>query len=209
METTGSFVKPNDLADDAPVCRLPGLSHAGVRAHFLLRKGKPGRLPADLHDMPESWSSRLTRWRLNWFPAYRATGARITYISADRSEVRIRLPLNRRTRNYVGTIFGGSMYAAVDPVYMVMLIEVLGPEYVVWDKAATIRFLRPGRQELYASFRLTPDDVAAIRSEVDATGRTERQFTVELQDAAGDVHAVAEKVVSIRRRRSRARVTGT
>jgi hypothetical protein len=59
--------------------------------------------------MPESWTTRLTRWRLNWFPAYRGTGARLTYISADWSEVHIRLPLSWRTRNYVGTIFGGSM----------------------------------------------------------------------------------------------------
>jgi len=60
--------------------------------------------------------------------------------------VRIRLPLIWRTRNYVGTIFGGSLYGAVDPIYMIMLIKALGPDYIVWDKAATIRFLRPGRE---------------------------------------------------------------
>jgi acyl-coenzyme A thioesterase PaaI-like protein len=92
--------------------------------------------------MPESWPTRLARWRCNWFPAYRATGARITYIAADWREVRIRLPLSRRTRNYVGTIFGGSLYGALDPIYMIMLIKA-GPDYTVWDKAATIRFLRP------------------------------------------------------------------
>ena len=95
------------------------------------------------------------------------------------------------------------MYAAVDPVYMVMLIETLGPGYVVWDKAATIRFLRPGRQTLYASFRLTPDQVVAIRAEVDEAGMIERQFTVELRDGSGNVHATVEKLLSIRRRRKR------
>lgn len=85
--------------------------------------------------MPESLRTRLARWWFNWFPAYRGTGGQITYIAADWSEVRLRLPLNRRTRNYVGTIFGGSMYGAVDPIYMVMLIQVLGPAYVVWDKS--------------------------------------------------------------------------
>jgi hypothetical protein len=63
--------------------------------------------------MPESWNTRVTRWGFNWFPAYRGTGARIDYIASDWREVRIRLPLSRRTRNYVGTIFGGSMYGAV------------------------------------------------------------------------------------------------
>ena len=64
--------------------------------------------------MPESWSSRLLRWKFNLFPAYRGTGARIAYIADDFHEVRLRLPLSWRTRNAVGTIFGGSMYGAVD-----------------------------------------------------------------------------------------------
>jgi hypothetical protein len=83
--------------------------------------------------MPESWQTRLARWGFNWFPAYRATGAWITYVASDWCEVRVRLPLSWRTRNYVGTLFGGSMYGAVDPVHMIMLIKALGPEYIVWD----------------------------------------------------------------------------
>ena len=148
----------------------------------------------------ESWRTRFARWAFNWFPAYRATGARITFIAPDWSEVRIRLPLRRRTRNYVGTIFGGSMYAAVDPVYMMMLIRALGPEYVVWDKAATIRFRRPAREALYATFRFAATEVAALRSDVDQAGKVEREFTVELVNAAGEVHASCQKVLSIRRR---------
>ena len=71
------------------------------------------------------------RWGFNFFPAYRGTGARVTYISGDFREVRVELPLNWRTRNYVGTIFGGSVYGAVDPHYMIMLIKILGKGYVV------------------------------------------------------------------------------
>jgi hypothetical protein len=55
------------------------------------------------------------RWGFNFFPAFRGTGARITYIAGDYREMRVELPLNWRTRNYVGTIFGGSLYGAVDP----------------------------------------------------------------------------------------------
>ena len=93
--------------------------------------------------MPESFESRKMRWTFNLFPAYRGTGARVTYIASDFREARVRLPLNWRTRNYVGTIFGGSLYGAVDPMYMILLIKILGPDYVVWDKAATIRFVSP------------------------------------------------------------------
>ncbi len=151
--------------------------------------------------MPESWKTRLHRWGFNWFPAYRATGARIEYVAHDWMEIRIRLPLNWRTRNYVGTLFGGSIYGAVDPVYMLMLIKTLGPGYEVWDKAASIRFRRPGRSTLRAVFRLDAAELQAIRAEVAAAGRSERRYTVELVDEAGEVCASCEKVLSIRARR--------
>ncbi len=100
--------------------------------------------------MYQSIRTRLLRWGFNLFPAYRRTGARITYIAGDFGQVRIKLPLNWKTRNYVGTIFGGSMYGAIDTIYMIMFIKLLGPKYIVWDKAATIRFRKPGRTTLYA-----------------------------------------------------------
>jgi acyl-coenzyme A thioesterase PaaI-like protein len=148
----------------------------------------------------ESWRSRLTRWGFNWFPAYRGTGARIEHIAADWSEVRIRLPLSWRTRNYVGTIFGGSMYGAIDPIYMIMLIKRLGPGYEVWDKAATIRFRRPGRSTLRATFRIGADELDAIRAAVARDGRHEHRFMVDLVNAAGETAASCEKLLSIRRR---------
>src|SRR3954467_6939617 len=107
--------------------------------------------------MPESWRTRIDRWGFNFFPAYRGTGGRITYLADDYHEVHVKLPLSWRTRNYVGTIFGGSLYGAVDPVYMIMLIKILGSDYIVWDKAATIRFKRPGRETLRAKFRIEPE----------------------------------------------------
>ena len=76
--------------------------------------------------MNESIRTRLLRWGFNLFPAYRRTGARVTYIAGDFGEVRIKLPLNWKTRNYVGTIFGGSMYGAVDPIYLIMFINFSG-----------------------------------------------------------------------------------
>jgi acyl-coenzyme A thioesterase PaaI-like protein len=150
--------------------------------------------------MPETWTTHWARWIFNWYPAYRGTGGRVTFIAGDWSEVRVRLPLNWRTRNYVKTTFGGSMYGALDPIYMMMLIRILGPDYIVWDKSAKIRFRRPGRETLHATFRLTPEDVAGIRSTVDSAGKAEPELTVELVSASGEVHAVCTKLLSIRRR---------
>jgi len=147
----------------------------------------------------QSLRTRLARLGFNCFPAYRGTGARITFIAADWSEVRIRLPLSWRTRNYVGTIFGGSMYAAVDPIYMIMLIKRLGPGYTVWDKAASIRFLRPGRSALTASFELDVVELERVRECVRAEGRIECSYSVDLLDVAGESCARCEKVIHVRR----------
>jgi acyl-coenzyme A thioesterase PaaI-like protein len=141
------------------------------------------------------------RWGFNLFPAYRGTGARVTYIASDYREVRVALPLSWRTRNYVGTIFGGSLYGAVDPIYMIMLIHILGPGYVVWDKAAAIRFLRPGRSMLSAHFVLDDAEIEEIRRRLESEPSVDRVYAVELKDAAGVTHAAVEKTVYIRKNR--------
>jgi acyl-coenzyme A thioesterase PaaI-like protein len=140
------------------------------------------------------------RWGFNLHPAYRGTGGRVVYIERDYREIRVRLPLNWRTRNYVGTIYGGSMYGAVDPMYMVMLMKRLGPEYVVWDKAASIRFRRPGRTTLHARFHVDDEEVRAIREALERAPTVDRTYSVDLEDAEGVVHASVEKVVHVRRR---------
>ncbi len=143
-------------------------------------------------------SPRITRMVFNQWPCIRGTGARVSYIAPDWSELRVKLPLNWRTRNYVGTIFGGSLYASVDPFLMLMLIERLGRDYVVWDKAATIRFRKPGTSTLTATFSIDDDEVADIRTAVDSAGGTlDRTWQVDLVDADGVVHASVEKVLYI------------
>ena len=149
--------------------------------------------------MSESFASRRLRWTFNLIPAYRGTGARVTYVASDFREVRVELPLTWRTRNYVGTIFGGSLYGAVDPVYMIMLIKILGPSYTVWDKAAAIRFRRPGRSTLFARFALDEEEIRTIRELAEKNPSIDRVYRVDLADAAGLVHASVDKTVYIRR----------
>ncbi len=153
--------------------------------------------------MPESFASKRLRWLFNIFPAYRGTGAKVLYVADDFREVRIRLPLSWRTRNAVGTIFGGSLYGAVDPFFMIMIMKVLGPGYLVWDKSATIRFRRPGRTALFATCRIDTAEIEAIRAATAAGEPVDRVYTVDLTDREGVVHASVEKVVYVRRKDSR------
>ncbi len=151
--------------------------------------------------MPESFKSRLFRWGFNFFPAYRGTGGRVAYISDDWHEARVRLPLSWRTRNYVGTIYGGSIYASIDPIYMLMLMNILGKGYVVWDKAATVRFRKPGKTTLHADFLLTRDEIAEIRRLAETERSVDRIYKVELKDKEGKVHATIEKTLYIAKKK--------
>lgn len=150
--------------------------------------------------MPESLKTRLTRLAFNFWPCYRGTGGRITYIAHDYREIRVKLPLSWRTYNYVGTIYGGSLYAAADPFYMYMLIQILGPDYIVWDKAAAIHFKKPGRTTLTARFVIDEAELETIRTALAHAPSIDRVYTIELVDGDGVVHAIIEKTVYIRRR---------
>ena len=121
----------------------------------------------------------------NLSPMYRRTTARVTEVSDDLLRIRIKLPLSWRNRNYVGTIFGGSMAAATDPIAMVQLINLLGDDYVVWDKAASIRFRRPAGETLYADFIYTEEELAGIRQSVAGAGEMTIEKETRLTDRAG------------------------
>lgn len=157
---------------------------------------------ADRFFMAESFKSRTFRWGFNYFPAYRGTGGRIVYIADHWREIRVKLPLNWRTRNYVGTIYGGSIYASIDPIYMLMLIKILGPEYTVWDKAAKIRFRKPGKDTLYADFMLSPEEISEIKRLAEDARSVDRLYNVELKDRSGVVHAQIEKTLYIAKKRN-------
>ncbi len=149
--------------------------------------------------MSESHKTRLMRWGFNLFPALRRTGGRITYISSDLKKVRIKVPLNWKTRNYVGTIFGGCIYGAVDPVYMVMFIKLLGPGYILWDKSATIKYKRPGRSTLHADFQVDDEELEIIRNTLDKDGKTNRSYQVEMRDENNKVCTLIEKTLHFRK----------
>jgi acyl-coenzyme A thioesterase PaaI-like protein len=156
--------------------------------------------------MSESLRTRLLRLAFNFYPCYRRTGARLTYIAGDYTEIRVKLPLNWQTRGYWGSIFGGSMYAAIDPVLLVMLARRLGPGYVVWDKAATMEFKKPGRSTLYARFRIEEAEIEELRRLLSIEGKLERTWRVELTDSAGTVHAAFTKTLHLRDRGLAAKV---
>ncbi len=132
---------------------------------------------------------------MNLWPPLLGAGIRVVRMDAALREVDVEMRMRRWNRNYVGAHFGGSLFAMTDPFYMMMLMENLPRGFVVWDKAASIRFRRPGKGTVRAEFRLTKERLGEIRSEVERDGRVDARFLVEVRDAGGLVVAEVERVI--------------
>ncbi len=165
----------------------------GRRGHAL----DPPMVPT-LLDSP--WRRRLFRWLVNLYGPYLLSGVTLARVADDMRSLEVRMALRPWNRNYVGTHFGGSLFAMADPWFMIMLIELLGPGYVVWDKAAAIRFRKPGRGTVRAVFEIAAERVDEIRKGADAAGKVEPTFTVDITDAHDEVVANVEKVLFVRRK---------
>ena len=138
--------------------------------------------------------------RINFYPPYLGAAVRVTHISDDFLNVEVEMPLRFYNRNYVGTHFGGSLYSMCDPFYMLMLMNILGPEYIVWDKAATIRFKKPGKGVMKAAFQLTEAQIAEIRAAAETQPKVEPQFQVLIKDSEGDVVAEIDKLLYVKKK---------
>lgn len=137
---------------------------------------------------------------MNFWPPFWGAGIRIDHVSKDFMEVDVSLKLRFWNRNYVGTQYGGSLYSMTDPFYMLMLIQLLGRGYIVWDKAATIRFKKPGTTKVFAQFRLTPEQIASYKEELKGKNKIEPILTVYVKDDEGNVIAEVDKTLYIKKK---------
>lgn len=151
--------------------------------------------------VPHAWHPEELRRHINAYGPYVGAGVSITYIAADATEIRVEMPLTEANVNLVGTHFGGSLYAMVDPHLMILLMQRLGTDYVVWDKAAHIDFRRPGKGTVSASIRVTDEEVEAIRLATAGGDRHLPQWTLDIEDEQGEVVATVVKTLYVRRKR--------
>lgn len=145
--------------------------------------------------LPRNWLLRL----FNVYPPYLGAGVRVK-ASPDLHTFEVRMKLRFWNKNYVGTHFGGSLYTMCDPFFMLILMNALGRDYIVWDKEATIRFRRPGRGTVRATFHIPPERVAEVKAAADEQRKVEPVFKVDVLDEKGEVVAEVEKLLYVRRK---------
>jgi acyl-coenzyme A thioesterase PaaI-like protein len=138
---------------------------------------------------------------INFYPPFLGAGIRVN-IAPDFRTVQVKMSLRWYNLNAVGTHFGGSLYAMCDPWFMLMLIKALGDGYIIWDKAATIRFLKPGRGTVRATFQLSQETIDSLRTRADAGEKLEPTFTADVCDEQGELVAQVDKLLYIRKKRA-------
>ena len=148
-------------------------------------------------------SARTLRHGLNLWPPFLFAGIHVAAIGDDFRSARVELRMRPWNRNYVGTHFGGSLFAMTDPFWMLMVLHALGDGYIVWDKAATIDFEKPGRGLVHAEFVLDDATLAELRAAAAGGDKVLRWFDAPVRDASGDVVAVVRKQLYVRRKRPR------
>lgn len=146
------------------------------------------------------WTPRRLKLLLNVYPPYLGAGVRVTHVASDWRELRVEMRLRWFNRNAVGVHFGGSLYSMVDPHLMLLLMQVLGKEYVVWDQAARIVFRRPGEGRVRAVLRITDELLERIRRETASGAPYRPELEVEVLDDADRVVASVTKTLYVRRR---------
>jgi acyl-coenzyme A thioesterase PaaI-like protein len=143
----------------------------------------------------------LLKLGMNLWPPFVGAGIRVARIAADFREIVVEMPLRPYNRNYFGTHFGGSLYAMTDPFFALMVLHNLPPGYLVWDKAASIDFVAPGRSRVRAVFRLTQEDLDTIVRMTEGGDKHLHCFSVDVTDAEGLVVARVGKIVYVRKKR--------
>ena len=150
-----------------------------------------------------SLSPRLLRWGLNVWPPLAGAGIRVRSIAPDFRQFVVEMPLRRYNRNVFGSHFGGSLFAMTDPFFVLMLCRNLGPDYVVWDRSASIDYIAAGRSRVRAVLQVRDEDLQSIQKMTESGSKHLHLFHVDVVDKEDLLVARVEKLVYVRRRKAK------
>jgi hypothetical protein len=145
---------------------------------------------------------KLLKLMLNLYPPYLGTGIKIKHISEDWRAIHTSLSLRWFNRNAVGTHFGGSLFAMVDPHIMLLLIRLLGKEYWVWDKSAEIEFIKASNKTVTSTIKISRDDLEKIKRRTDNGEKYLPEFVIEIKDDDNELVAIIRKILYVRRKKN-------
>lgn len=140
---------------------------------------------------------QIFKFGFNISPMYRRSTGKVKFVSRDLKTVKVEIPISYKNRNYAGSIFGGSLFAATDPIYMIQLIQILGDDYIVWDKSAFIDYKKPARSRAYVTFEFSDEEIELIKKKVAESGRYDIVKKLNIVSKDGEIFAGLEKTIFV------------
>lgn len=144
--------------------------------------------------------AKLSLRVIRFWPPYFGTGIRVSGYNRDLTEITVKMKLGFYNRNIVGVHFGGSLYSMCDPFFMFMMMIALGENFIVWDKAADIKFIRPGRGLVQAIFKLEAADIEMVKEHAIKNGVVEPVYEARITDEKGDLVALVHKKLYVKKK---------
>lgn len=141
--------------------------------------------------------AQIFKHGFNLSPMYRRSTARVSEISEDLHYVKVSIPINYKNKNYVGSVFGGSLFSATDPIFMIQLVNILGNDYVVWDKSASIKFKRPVREKVFSEFIFSKEEIEQIKQDVEAKGEIDIEKIIQIKNSQDTIFCEVSKVIYV------------
>ena len=146
------------------------------------------------------FTPKLLKRLLNLYPPYLGAAVKVTYISEDWRELHVSMSLRWFNRNFVGTHFGGSLYSMIDPHLMLLLMQLLGKEYLVWDKSADIEFVKASKRKVTSVIKVSNKDLEAIKRSTETGRKYFSNFLIEIKDEDDELVAKVNKTIYVRRK---------
>lgn len=137
---------------------------------------------------------------LRFWPPFWGAGISVKAFNDDYSRIVVQMKMRFWNKNYVGSHYGGSLYSMTDPFYMLMLMEALGKNYIIWDKVGTIRYKKPAHGHVFAEFALLPEQLNAIKLQADEKEKSEPVFEIKIIDSTGVIVAEVIKTLYVKRK---------
>jgi len=137
---------------------------------------------------------------LNIWPPYLFAGISVSKINENFNRFEVKLRMHWWNKNLFGTHFGGSLFAMCDPFFVFILVKNLGSDFIIWDKAASIKFRKPGKGTVKAVFEVPMERIEEIKQEMAHLKKKDYIFTTEVKDKEGNIIAELEKTIYVRRK---------
>lgn len=143
--------------------------------------------------------ANVFRW-INFYPPFLGAGIRVRKPDVKDETIEVEMRLRFWNKNYVGTHYGGSLYSMCDPFFMLILMHKLGNNYIVWDKAAEIKFLKPGTGKVKARFQVSDEKILAIQEEIKMKNKADYEFETTITDEENNIIAEVKKLIYVRKK---------